>query len=258
MLGWARRAWIAPFAAFACLAFGFGQHGTARSLQAIAEATAAAGGAAPSSAAIAGQKLAMEPGGTLPDGAPHAVAPTERWSRSEVAPTPPRRLQDTRITVLLWMAPGNYGIRRGHPTADPILCLPDGCYVSRGPELAARFFPGRRALGFANTWGGRAGACRNELACVFRDIDLGRLPGYLQPVDLHILKHDRRRGQQIVTDSSCRLDHGRLICDDGLALADYGLWIVPESLAAAAGPDALWRALTEGLERLHAADLVPR
>jgi hypothetical protein len=256
MLGWARWAWIAPVAAFACVAFG--QHGAARSLQAMVEDTATAAPATPSSAAIAGQKLAMEPGGTVPEGAPHAVAPPQRWSRPEADPSLPRRLQDTRITVLLRMAPGSYGIRRGHPTADPILCLPDGCYVSRGPELAARFFPGRRALGVANTWGGRAGACRNELACVFRDIDLGRLPGYLQPVDLHILKHDRRRGQQIVTDSSCRLERGRLICDDGIVLADYGLWIVPESLAAAAGPDVLWRALTEGLERLHAADLVPR
>ena len=256
MLGWARRTRIAAFAAFACVAFGFGQHGAARSLQAIAEGPAAAG--APSSTAGAGLKLAMEPGGTVPDAPPHAGAPVERWSRPEAGPSLPRRLQDTRITVLLWMAPGSYGIRRGHATADPILCLPDGCYVSRGPELAARFFPGRRALGFLNTWGGRAGACRGELACVFRDIDLGGLPGYLQPVDLHILKHDRRRGQQIVTDSSCRLERGRLVCDDGLMLADYGLWIMPESLAAAAGPDALWRALAEGLERLRAADLAPR
>jgi hypothetical protein len=41
-------------------------------------------------------------------------------------------------------------------------------------------------------------------------------------------------------------------------MADYALWIVPESLAAAAGPAALWRALAEGLERPRAADLVPR
>src|SRR5262249_20022569 len=214
MLGWARRAWICLFVAAGVLGF-----------------------------VRCGPATAMEP---ADEGRAPRAAPVARWPRADGAPRP-RRLQDTRVTVLLWMAPGSYGIRRGHPTADPILCLPDGCYVSRGPELAARFFPGRRALGVANTWGGRAGACRNELACVFRDIDLGRLPGYLQPVDLHILKHDRRRGQQIVTDSSCRLERGRLICDDGIVLADYGLWIVPESLAAAAGPDVLWRALTEGL-----------
>jgi hypothetical protein len=258
MLGWARRAWIVLVAASACAAFGFAQYGSARSLQASAERPAATDGAAVSGAQISGRKIAMEPGDAVVDGAPHEAAPGERWPRAEGGSSLPRRLQDTRVTVLLWMAPGSYGIRRGHPTADPILCLPDGCYVSRGPELSARFFPGRRALGFANTWGGRAGACRNELACVFRDIDLGRLPGYLQPVDLHILKHDRRRGLEVVTDSSCRLERGRLVCDDGLIMADYTLWIVPESLAAAAGPAALWRALAEALERPRAADLVPR
>ena len=36
------------------------------------------------------------------------------------------------------------------------------------------------------------------------------------------------------------------------------LWIVPESLAAAVGPAALWRALSEGLAPPRAADLVPR
>jgi len=156
------------------------------------------------------------------------------------------RLQDTRITVLLWLAPGRYGIRRHSETADPVLCLPDGCYVSEGAERPARFLPGRRALGFANTWGERAGACRGSLACVFRDVDLGRLPGYLQPVDLHILRHDRRRGQLVGSDSACALGDGRLICQSGLALEDYAVWIVPEGLAAAAGPPALQRALAEG------------
>jgi len=269
MLGWARGAWIALFAAFAGVTtLGFAQPGSARSLQAYADRpevviaptgpSATAPPAVSSEPKISGKKIAMEPGDAVPDGAPHEAAPVARWPRSGVVPTLPRRLQDTRVTVLLWMAPGGYGIRRGHPTADPILCLPDGCYVSHGPDLSARFFPGRRALGFANTWSGRAGACRNDLACVFRGIDLGRLPGYLQPVDLHILKHDRRRGQQVVTDSGCQLERGRLLCADGLIMADYALWIVPESLAAAAGPAALWRALAEGLERPRAADLVPR
>ena len=224
MLDWARRAWIAVFAAAALAVLGLAQGGPA---------------SAPASA--------MEPGDDLPAAAPRGEGRLL-----------PRRLQDTRVTVLLWMVPGRYGIRRGHATADPVLCLPDGCYVSRGPEFAARFFPGRRALGLANTWGGRAGACRNELACVFRDVDLGSLPGYLQPVDLHILKHDRRRGRQIFTDSGCRLERGRLSCEDGLLASDYALWIVPEGLAAAAGPAALWHALAEGLERPRAADLGSR
>jgi hypothetical protein len=175
-----------------------------------------------------------------------------------LAPEPPeyavQRLQDTRVTVLLRMAPGTYGIRRGNRSADPILCLPDGCYASEGVDTPARFLPGRRALGFRNTWGPRAHACRGALDCVFRDVDLGRLPGYLQPVDLHILRHDRRRGQLVRTDSGCALAGGRLVCHDGIIAEDYVMWIVPERMAAAAGPAALERALAEGLG-LEAADL---
>jgi len=194
-----------------------------------------------------GPRMAMEPGGDGP--------PTEAPAHDGVAPgqsaaadgAQPRRLQDTEVTVLLWLAPGSYGIRRGYRTADPILCVADGCYVSRGPERPARFLPGRRALGFVNTWGERAGACRDALMCVFRAVDLGRLPGYLQPVDLHVLRHDRRRGARIGADSSCRLEFGRLACQHGLATEDYALWVVPEPLAAAAGPVVLQRALAEGL-----------
>ena len=195
----------------------------------------------------------MEPGWD----APRAETPAP--GRGEVEPPAAdeprsRRLQDTEVTVLLWLAPGSYGIRRGYRTADPILCVADGCYVSRGAERPARFLPGRRALGFINTWGERAGACRDTLACVFRAIDLGRLPGYLQPVDLHVLKHDRRRGQPVGADSSCRLDVGRLSCQHALATEDYAVWVVPEPLAVAAGSVALQRALADGAGALDTAE----
>ena len=193
--------------------------------------------------------------------APHLRLPRLALPVADAVPpgsdTAGARLQDTRITVLLWLAPGRYGIRRHSETADPVLCLPDGCYVSEGAERPARFLPGHRALGFANTWGERAGACRGSLACVFRDVDLGRLPGYLQPVDLHILRHDRRRGQVVRSDSACALGDGRLICQSGLAHEDYAVWIVPEGLAAAAGPPALQRALAEGPGTADAPDLPP-
>jgi len=154
------------------------------------------------------------------------------------------------------MEPGTYGIRRGGAKiADPVLCTREGCYVSAGTDQSAVFLPGRKALGFGNTWGARAGACRNTLGCVFRGVELGVLPGFLQPVDLHILKHDRRRGQMINADSTCDLERGRLLCQGGLLREDYALWIVPENLAAAAGPSALERALLEGPSPARAADL---
>jgi hypothetical protein len=153
-----------------------------------------------------------------------------------------------RFTVLLIMAPGNYGIRRNGPkVADPILCAPEGCYVSQGPDRPAHFLPVRKALGFGNTFGARAGACRQRLGCVFRGVDLADMRGFLQPVDLHILKHDRRRPQAVSGDSACRMNAGRLLCTRGVYADDYAIWIVPERLADAAGPAALEQAVADGL-----------
>lgn len=154
------------------------------------------------------------------------------------------------------MAPGTYGIRRGANIADPVLCTNDGCYVSIGADRAAIFMPRRKALGVGNTLGGRAGACRQSLACVFRDVAL-EYPAVLQPVDLHILKHDRRRPQRILADSDCRLAAGRLTCSRGVYAEDYVLWIVPERLADAAGPETLERALRDGLSASRSADASP-
>lgn len=163
---------------------------------------------------------------------------------------------DWRVTVLMIMAPGTYGIRRGASVADPILCTTDGCYVSNGADVPARFLPRRRALGIGNTLGARAGACRQSLSCVFRDVEF-EYPALLQPVDLHVLKHDRRRPQRVLTDSDCRLAAGRLTCSRGIYAEDYALWIVPERLAAMAGPEALEWALKDGLSYSRSADASP-
>lgn len=163
---------------------------------------------------------------------------------------------DWRVTVLMIMAPGTYGIRRGASVADPVLCTTDGCYVSNGADIPARFMPRRRALGVGNTLGARAGACRQSLRCVFRDMAF-EYPALLQPVDLHILKHDRRRPQRVITDSDCRLAAGRLTCSRGIYAEDYALWIVPERLAAMAGPEALEWALRDGLSYSRSADASP-
>ena len=164
---------------------------------------------------------------------------------------------DWRVTVLMIMAPGTYGIRRGASVADPVLCTTDGCYVSNGADIPARFMPRRRALGVGNTFGARAGTCRQSLSCVFRDVAF-EYPALLQPVDLHVLKHDRRRPQRILTDSDCRLAAGRLACSRGVYADDYVLWIVPERIAAMAGPEVLEQALRDGLSYSRSAEAAPR
>jgi hypothetical protein len=197
-----------------------------------------------------------------PETKPHvAEAPTPSAPR----PSPASAVKSgvgrgaTRVTVLLVMEPGTYGIRRGGAkVADPVLCTREGCYVSAGADRPAVFLPGRKALGIRNTWGARAGACSNMLGCVFRGVELGVLPGFLQPVDLHILKHDLRLGHAVLADSDCRTDGGRLSCRHGIYADDYSMWIIPESLAATAGSATLQRALSERLNGPRSAELAPR
>jgi hypothetical protein len=182
--------------------------------------------------------------------------------------TPPiRALEKTRsvgadlnrVTVLLIMVPGSYGIRRGGvQVADPVLCMRDGCYISAGADRPATFLPGRRALGLRNTWGARAGACRNALGCTFRSVELGTLPAFLQPVDLHIFRHDLRGGFAVLADSDCAITAGRLTCRYGIDAETYTMWIVPERLAEMLGPAGLERALSEGLNGPRSALFAPR
>jgi colicin import membrane protein len=162
-------------------------------------------------------------------------------------PDPRTVSASTRVTVLLTMTPGHRGIRRHNRTGDPILCGEHGCYVSAGAETAADLMPLRRAFGVGRTLGERAGACRNSLGCVFRNVDLVTYPAILQPVDMRLLKHDRRQPQVLHEASACRLAAGRLACA-GIQGPDYTMWIVPEDVAQAAGPAELERAIEDGLE----------
>jgi hypothetical protein len=199
-------------------------------------------------------------------------SPDERTATSESRPghksaeiLPPNALggaprdrgppAENRFAVLLVMEPGNRGIRRHKKVADPVLCTLDGCYVSAGSGTAAHFLPGRKALSFGNAWGPRAWACRDSLGCIFRGVELVSYPGYLQPVDLRILKHDRRQGQVISADSACRVDGGRLSCGRGIYAHDYAMWVVPESLLGPGDGAMLERAVAEGLNGLHSAEL---
>jgi hypothetical protein len=164
----------------------------------------------------------------------------QSWTRA-------RPESDGRVTVLLLLQPGNYGIRRGNKQADPILCSYEGCYVSNGADQPASFLPGRRAFGFGRVFGERAGACSNSLGCVFRGIDLKSIATSLMPVDLHVIKHDRRQPQENVSVSDCRLERAQITCRRSIRAADYVMWIIPEGLANRAGPEVLESALDEGL-----------
>ena len=148
-----------------------------------------------------------------------------------------------RATVLLEIRPGSRGIRRLERTADPVLCTAHVCWISRGLERDAHVMPRYRALGTLNTFSGRAGACNDRVACVFRNIDLGATATTLQPIDLRLMEHDYRMPREVAIDASCRLDGGLLVCANAQAGPDYRLWVVPEAVAQAAGGRVLWSTL---------------
>ncbi len=153
----------------------------------------------------------------------------------------------TRVTVLLVMEPGKRGIRRFNKTADPILCVGAGCYISNGPGAPARVMRRAKAFGPVVAIGTRAGKCSRSLTCVFRSVDLERARSQIQPIDLRILRHDRREASTVMADRTCRTDGKRLTCSQTVVADSYRMWIVPESVAEQAGALALEFAVRAGL-----------
>lgn len=135
-----------------------------------------------------------------------------------------------RVTVMLQMDPIAQRGRR-HESMDPVLCLVDGCYVSNGPDYPASFLPGRRATRFGNAIGRRAGACNHAYTCVFRGVEIGALPAEVQPVDIRVLRHDRRAPETVDTLSTCRSSPGRLACTGAIRGDGYTMWVIPEAVA---------------------------
>jgi colicin import membrane protein len=161
------------------------------------------------------------------------------------------------VAVLLVMQPGNRGIRRHNKSADPVLCTYSGCFVSNGPDRAVTYFPGHSGLGLSRTFGERAGSCSNSLGCVFRGIELAAIRDHLGPIDMRVIRHDRREMQHGIAVSDCRLERGRLACTRGIHSSDYTMWIVPESLASRAGVQMLEQAVAEGLPEMERVGYAP-
>ena len=161
----------------------------------------------------------------------------------------------TRVTILLLMEPGNRGIRRFNKTGDPILCLDRSCYVSQGAAQPASEIARSRAFGPGVALGSRAGACENSLTCVFRNVDLGGRSAEVQPIDLRVLRHDRRELRAVEADRTCRITSGQLTCRRPVIADSYTLWIVPEAIAERAGAMALETAVRSDSFYEHSASL---
>ena len=90
------------------------------------------------------------------------------------------------------------------------------------------------------------------MSCVFRNVDLGTGRIEIMPVDLHVLRHDRREVSLAAADKTCAVIEGGLACGETLKSATYRAWIVPEPVAAGAGGEKLSAALAGNLDRRRA------
>ncbi len=188
-------------------------------------------------------------GGPLPPPEMDEPAP---WS----VETAPIRIDDTKashVTVLLVMEPKRHGFSGTPGSANPVLCIGSSCYISAGAGSSADRWSRWKALGPANSLGRRAGPCRRHLTCAFRNVDLGGASGAIQPVDMGILHHDRRDIKTVRADRTCDVIAGRLYCASPVIGHRYRAWVVPESVAAKAGANALERALSDGLPSARSA-----
>ena len=165
----------------------------------------------------------------------------------------------SRVTVLLVMTSGTNGIRRfGKKTADPVLCAGPTCWISGGSGVTAKSVSRGLALGPGNTLGRRAAACNQHLACAFRDVEVAAMTSPVQPIDLRIMRHDRREPLKLEADSTCRVASGTLACGKTFATRTWRAWVVPEHVAREAGEAGLDAALASGLSMQPSAALTVR
>lgn len=161
------------------------------------------------------------------------------------------------VTILLAIEPGSTGIRRHNSTADPVICIGPDCYVSEGAGLTARKVTRAQVAGPVLTLGRRAGACNQRTSCVFRNLPLPATMAMLQPIDLRLLRHDRREEVRVEADPSCAIVAKSLACQKLVRGPDWIAWIVPETIAAQAGADRLETALAQNLGAQRTAVLRP-
>ena len=157
-------------------------------------------------------------------------------------------LVEKNVTVLLVMEVGKTGVRRWSKTADPMLCIHESCYISRGADKPAEKLSREKAFGPTVALGSRGGACRSSPSCIFRGIDLETVEAKLQPIDLKFLHHDRREAKAIRADATCAIIEGELSCRSPVEGKSWKAWIVPESIAQRIGAVGLEKALEKGIE----------
>ncbi len=131
--------------------------------------------------------------------------------------------------------------------ADLVLCGEKGCYVSAGLTQPASFYEGGSGLRLLK----KAGACRDQLQCVFRGVDPQRLGGSgtvtLQLVDVDYVAHHYMEGVPVAGAMACELTGAALQCAGGVHKRTFSLWIIDEAVADKGGKEGLDHVLFKGL-----------
>lgn len=177
--------------------------------------------------------------------APQATPPVATKAASPAQPPAASPAQtaagSVKATVLVVLSQnGTHGT--SFKTFDPIICFAGNCFISTGANSDARTTSRDEALSTKNAVTTGAGACAGQMGCVFRGVTFDQ-GAPLQIIDLGLVNHKLHEPLEAKADGTCALDEGDLTCKKPLTAPDYRVWIVPESLAAQAGPDKLGSAL---------------
>lgn len=159
-----------------------------------------------------------------------------------------------RATILIVMA-GSGSLRDSSRGSDPILCVDNGCYVSNGAQAPSTYHSFSQSLSLGGRFGRGAGECNHSNVCVFRNVDIGDSGAMVQPINLRLVRHDRREQAEAAIDTSCRVIEGRLSCARPITTTTYTMWVVPETMARDIGPELLTGALSGGLRTAQTAEL---
>lgn len=175
------------------------------------------------------------------------AAPKPESQRAIVADAP--RPGTTQATVLLVLDVDGRALGF---KPDPIICIDESCWLSNGIEAPAVSMPRTQAVALRTTEETTSDPCAGKSACVYRGvtIDAG--------ARIEVIEVGEGRGASagaftIAADKSCRNGSGGLLCDNGVATQDFRIWVVPEAIAAATGPEVLEEAVAQGLPEPDAA-----
>ncbi len=175
------------------------------------------------------------------------AAPKPESQRPVVVEAPKPDAAQATVLLVLGIDGGALGFK-----PDPIICIDERCWLSNGIEAPAISMPRTQAVALRTTEETTSDPCAGKSACVYRGvtIDAG--------ARIEVIEVGESRGASagaftIAADKSCRNDGGGLLCDNGLATQDFRIWVVPEAVATATGPEGLEDAVAEGLPDPDAA-----